>query len=344
MKVLLTGGTGFLGKIVLRRLIEEDAVTLIYCVSRTKKWFPHSKVKVILGDLAAPETLEGVRGHVDVVLHLSGSYNFNDGFAQNYMDNVAATTNLTSFVAARRRSGHKLDYHFSSTYAVGIDHWQEQGPEATLKSLPDRSHHYARSKAECEKIVKSTVKDVCIYRLGILVGRSTDGYIEKIDGPYYILNLLEKARFLPARLRKCLPVFGDKDCFVPLVPVDSAADVIVRGVLEPQKHCGKVYGVYRQESTKLSVLLEEMIKQSRYEFGVKYLKYPGKTVMDLQNMLTGIPSVLFAYAAHVPNLKNSKFQEAFGDEAIPRWESYREKFFQGFANFYGKSSWSETNL
>ncbi len=86
-------------------------------------------------------------------------------------------------------------------------------------------HAYHRSKYESEKLVRESRFDYRIYRPSSVVGDSTTGAIDKIDGIYFSFGAIQKLAYaLPAWVR--LPAPRIRGAF-NVVPVDYVADAMV---------------------------------------------------------------------------------------------------------------------
>jgi hypothetical protein len=53
------------------------------------------------------------------------------------------------------------------------------------------------------------------FGLGLVKGHSNTGETIKFDGPYFIMNFLERLKFLPL-----IPRLGKGEAYVNLVPID----------------------------------------------------------------------------------------------------------------------------
>ena len=187
MNILLTGGTGFLGKHVLEKLISSPEVKNITLITRRKITHPSDKVNVFTADIAEPGSLETLTSPFDTVIYLAGAYDFDDSYEKNYSGNVFALSLFLKWIEDRNPEAF---IHFASTYAAGALSPANQAEEK-VDVLPGKEHPYAHTKALAEiSLMESDLPHV-IYRLGILVGDQKTGEIEKVDGPYYVIKLLK---------------------------------------------------------------------------------------------------------------------------------------------------------
>ncbi len=80
---------------------------------------------------------------------------------------------------------------------------------------------YERTKYEAEKLVRTAMRHlpITVLRPGIIVGDSTTGEIDTLDGPYYLMVLIATNA---SRLR--LPLLGRGDASLHVVPIDYVID------------------------------------------------------------------------------------------------------------------------
>ena len=125
--VLLTGATGFLGKYILARLVDEAQVSQIHCVairpneseSPRNLAVPSPKIVTHAGNLSEPRLglseadFEALAGRVDVILHLGAIRSFWDNYHVLRPSNVSPTKQLVLLAAARR-----IPIHYTSSAGV----------------------------------------------------------------------------------------------------------------------------------------------------------------------------------------------------------------------------------
>ncbi|HSK04437.1 MAG TPA: dephospho-CoA kinase [Kofleriaceae bacterium] len=80
---------------------------------------------------------------------------------------------------------------------------------------------YERTKYEAEKLVRAAMRQlpITVLRPGIIVGDSTTGEIDTLDGPYYLMVVIATNA---SKLR--LPLLGRGDAPLHLVPIDYVID------------------------------------------------------------------------------------------------------------------------
>lgn len=76
-QILVTGGTGFIGRYVVRRLLAQGARVRLLCRSEQKvRRLFGDQVEAVRGDLLDPATLQRACRHMQGVVHLGGLYRF----------------------------------------------------------------------------------------------------------------------------------------------------------------------------------------------------------------------------------------------------------------------------
>jgi thioester reductase-like protein len=235
MRYLVTGGTGFLGRFVLARLLDRDATETVYALvrrssrdrllARVRDLPGAEKVVPVVGDLAEPElgladadreTLQGV----DHVIHLAAIYDVTADDETNRVANVEGTRQVVALAGA---VGAQHLHHVSSVAVAG--EYAGVFTEEDFDLGQEFTNPYHATKFEAEKIVReeSTVP-WRVYRPAVVVGDSRTGEMDKVDGPYYLMTAIAALGRLPGFLRVPAPELGATN----IVPVDFVADALDR--------------------------------------------------------------------------------------------------------------------
>lgn len=232
----ITGGTGFIGRQVLPRLLSaleaEDTDSTVYVLVRPSSverlsaisadWPGRTRITAIEGDLTAEglgigeaaEDLSDI-GHV---LHLGAIYDMSASAASQQAANVDGTARVIDFAR-----DHDAMLHHVSSIAVAGDH-DGEFTEADFELGQRFPSPYHRTKFESEKLVRDA-PDLRwrVYRPAIVVGDSVSGEMDKVDGPYYFFGYLSSLGRLPSRWTVPMPDMG----LTNMVPVDFVADALV---------------------------------------------------------------------------------------------------------------------
>lgn len=180
MNVLITGGSGFLGSHLTRRMVADGHQVRI--LSRRPPPAPaeHSNVEWILGDVVDPEGVErAVRGS-EYVVHAAARANSMASSRETTLVmqvNVEGTKNLAR---ACRKHGIRRLVHVSSVLAVGIPSDPRFPADESFSFNLENSgltYHLSKRRAE-EAVMAGVVRglDAVIVNPARLWGPSADGY------------------------------------------------------------------------------------------------------------------------------------------------------------------------
>ncbi len=227
MTRLVTGGTGFIGRQLLKELAKRDGTTyvLVRAPSRERlEAFIASigagrRLKPMVGDVTAAglgvaaTDLARLRG-ADI-FHLAAVYDLEASEEVNERSNVLGTRNVVDFAEKR---GSRL--HHMSSIAIAGGRWKGKFTEEMFDQGQALEHPYYRTKFEAERIVRESKLAFRIYRPGLVVGSSENGEADRTDGPYYAFKLIQRLRdALPA----WVPLIGLEGGEINIVPVDFVA-------------------------------------------------------------------------------------------------------------------------
>src|SRR6266511_291765 len=148
-RVLVTGGTGFVGGLLLARLVAEGRqVRALIRRPADREQLPDPRVELALGDIRDEESLVRAADGCAVVYHLAGVNQLClPDPAPLYLVNVEGTRRM---LQAARRVGVRRVVHTSSAATLGGDGTREVDESAGLPA--EFTSHYARSKFESEQL------------------------------------------------------------------------------------------------------------------------------------------------------------------------------------------------
>ncbi|MGO9510643.1 MAG: SDR family oxidoreductase [Mycobacterium sp.] len=228
MRYVVTGGTGFIGRRVVSRLLGSQPDAQVWVLVRRQSlgrferlalW--GERAKPLVGELPeldlSDETLAEL-GQVDHLVHCAAIYDITVGEAEQRAANVEGTR---AVIELARRLDATL--HHVSSIAVAGDFPGEYTEDDfdVGQQLPSPYH---QTKFEAELLVRSTPGlRYRIYRPAVVVGDSRTGEMDKVDGPYYFFGVLAKLAALPSFTPILLPDTGRTN----IVPVDYVADALV---------------------------------------------------------------------------------------------------------------------
>ncbi|MGE0357827.1 MAG: SDR family oxidoreductase [Burkholderiales bacterium] len=234
MSYFVTGGTGFIGRFLIDRLLEREATVFVLVRKGSvgkldalrERWGPNAKrVVAVVGDLARPRLgvsaadLAKLKGKVAHLFHLAAVYDLSADAASQEKANIDGTRNAVQFAQAVQAG---CFHHVSSIAAAGL--YDGVFREDMFEEAEELDHPYFRTKHDSEAIVrKECARPWRIYRPAIVVGHSKTGEIDKIDGPYYFFKLIQKMR---KALPQWMPTVGIEGGRINIVPVDFIVDAM----------------------------------------------------------------------------------------------------------------------
>ena len=168
-RVLVTGGSGFIGTRLCHRLIT-TACRVRTLVRRPENaaHLARAGVEVVAGDVAAPESTRRATRDVDVVYHLAAVYRQEALPAHVYRDvNVTGTENM---LKASLENGVQRFVHCSTVGVVGEPRQVPASEDAPYQLLDNA---YQVSKVEGEKAAVRYIQD---GRLAVAVARPSGTY------------------------------------------------------------------------------------------------------------------------------------------------------------------------
>jgi len=156
MKAFITGGTGFVGSAVIRKLLAAGhQVRALVRPGTNTRQLDGLPVERIEGDLANAGSLHTGMSGCQWVFHVAALYAY-WGYTWDdfYQSNVEGTRRV---LEAAARSGVQRIVHTSSIASLGIPRDGTPGTEETSVTLEDMLSDYKRSKYLAEEVVREFV-------------------------------------------------------------------------------------------------------------------------------------------------------------------------------------------
>ena len=246
MQYFVTGATGFIGKRLVKRLLERKGAVVHFLIREESAdkvadlrsfWgVGPARAVPVFGDLTAKklgvaaDDVKKLKGQIDHFYHLAAVYDLAADEEAQVAVNIEGTRNTVDLAKAID-AGHF--HHVSSIAAAGL--YEGVFREDMFDEAEGLDHPYFQTKHESEKIVRQDCKiPWTVYRPAMVVGDSTTGEMDKIDGPYYFFKLIQRLRQL---LPPWMPTVGLEGGRVNIVPVDFVVNAL--NVISHQKDIGK---------------------------------------------------------------------------------------------------------
>ena len=246
MQYFVTGATGFIGKRLVKKLLERKGAVVHFLIRKESAdkvadlrsfWgVGPSRAIPVFGDLTAKklgvaaDDVKKLKGQIDHFYHLAAVYDLSADEETQVAVNIEGTRNTVDLAKAID-AGHF--HHVSSIAAAGL--YEGVFREDMFEEAEGLDHPYFQTKHESEKIVRQDCKvPWTVYRPAMVVGDSTTGEMDKIDGPYYFFKLIQRLRQL---LPPWMPTVGLEGGRVNIVPVDFVVNAL--NVISHQKDIAK---------------------------------------------------------------------------------------------------------
>jgi UDP-glucose 4-epimerase len=331
LKILLTGGTGFLGQQVVPLLRE---IADVHVISRSKK----SEVQGDLTRWNAGLDFEKLKKEkYDIFLHMAGLYELTATHMDCFFQNVAATGTALKIA---RELGIPVFMNTSSV-AAGVNSALPMVKPYDInfgRAFPDP---YAESKALGEQLMMNWAEDfrLCVnLRLGVLVGDSKEGRIQRIDGPYHSPEALGSLRFLIEKFPTAFPLPGKQKQRMPIVPVDKAAEAIVGFVKWSQEPENRDYQSFHL-TPKEGLSVEELYRRTlRHLFiphkGIALVgKIPQPILAKVSKWTIRFPEEELNYLLTFPKYDSTSTREVLGETWCPEFPEYERCFWRGYDEY-----------
>lgn len=246
MRLLVTGGGGFLGKALAKSLVKRGHEVRSF----SRRGYPELEALGITskqGDIADEKSVLGAAKGCDAVFHVAAKAGVWGSYEEYYRPNVLGTKNVIN--ACLRHKIKKLI--FTSSPSVVFDNADQEGVDES-EPYPRRFlSHYSRTKALAEQLVlKANSKELATVSLRPhLIWGPGDNHL--------VPRMVSRAR--AGKLR----IVGDGTNLVDTVYIDNAVDAHILAferLFPGSAISGKAYFITNGEPLSVAAIFNKVLK------------------------------------------------------------------------------------
>lgn len=329
MKILVTGGAGYVGSVLVRNLVKEGFNVrvldrFIFGKESLSSLNSNKRLEIVDGDIRDLELISKSLNGVDVVIHMAalvGEPACNEDPKVTLEINQKATEQI---VKKSKEKGVKRFIFISTCSNYGISKEKEANEESKLSPLS----LYAKTKIASEKYVllkNSKSFSVTVLRLATIFGLS----------PKMRFNLMVNELARETALNRSFEI-RNENAWRPFLHVEDASSAIIKILISSEKKVGgQIFNVVsenvrkkdliklaRKINPKMKIVISDGGKDDNRDYRVSSKKI--RRVLSWKPKISVEEGFREVYKA----VKNKKFQNPYGSK-FNAW--FDKKVFQ--ANF-----------
>lgn len=315
MKILITGGAGYLGSVITKRMLDEGHEVivldkLLFNQTSLLAYTYTTKFKFIYGDVRNEELLEKLCDEVDVIIPLAAIVGFPACASDPQLANEINFKQIFNIVKFTKGKYKKILYpNTNSGYGIGVGQ-----TECTEESPLNPISVYGNTKCAAENFLRANT-DAIIFRLATVFGVSTRMRTDLLVNDFVYKAITDKY----------IVVF-ERNFKRNFIHIRDVANAFVFMLDRYDAHKGEVFNVGLSDANLNKQELLEKIQKHVPDFAVSYNDFyedpdkrdyivSNKKIEDTGwrttwNLDKGIQELIMAYQMIVPRM-SSEFRNGF---------------------------------
>lgn len=315
MKILITGGAGYLGSVITGRMLKEGYEVivldkLIFNQTSLLQYTSNNKFKFIHGDVRNEKLLEKLCNESDVIIPLAAIVGFPACASEPELAREINYQQIFNIVKFTNGKGKKILYpNTNSGYGLGTGQ-----TECTEESPLTPISVYGTTKCEAENFLKTST-DAIIFRLATVFGVSQRMRTDLLVNDFTYKAITDKY----------IVVF-EKTFKRNFIHIEDVANAFVFMLQNYEKYKGEIFNVGLSNANLSKQALLEKIQSHVKDFAVVYDDYyedPDKRNYIVSNekieatgwkpewdLDMGIEQLIMAYQMIVPKM-GAEFRNGF---------------------------------
>ena len=344
----ITGGTGFVGINLIRKLLSEEPSKLVLLVRKNNKQTSEERihsifsgynlenVEVVEGDTSISSLASTPRGKVqleqkiDEIIHSAASTDMSETERKNTIsNNVSGTRNVLDF--AKTKPDSVLSY-ISTAYVAG----KREGLVLEDEQINcGFKNPYEESKFLAELLIRESMQTglkAMIFRPGVIVGHSKTGETQSFNmiyAPWIGCKVIKERHLKESEKKGLSPEFdlsgnlkipfrmtGRGNSRLNLIPVDSVVDMVYLIGRNPQP--GKTFHLTNHYDTTLDFLREQICKALKVS-GLEFVNNLPENSTKMEQLFNRSNRVFLPYMTYEnPVFDRTNVNAILSDYKIPK--------------------------
>lgn len=298
MQVLITGGAGFIGSHLTRKLLARgDSVSVLDNMTtgtfeNIREFVPHPNFSFAIDDLSNTLVLDRLSCNADTIVHLAAAVGVMlvvERPTETIETNVLGTHAVLD--AARRYRCRTLIASTSEVYGKGVKIPFNEDDDILMGPSSRSRWCYAASKLLDEFLGLAAFRE---HQLPVTIVRFFNTVGPGQTGRYGMVI----PRFVQQAIRGDeITIFGDGDQSRCFCHVDDTVRALLALLDQPEQTAGQVYNIGGNTEVTINELAAQIIKQADTTSEKKYIPYSEAYAPGFEDMRRRVPDINKIYKA-----------------------------------------------